>query len=46
MYKLHVLPFSLALRFIKSYLLLRQLEDALPEQNLWVLYGIGVKEKN
>ena len=46
MLKLRVLLFSPTQRLTKNYLLLRRFQDALPEQNLWVLQGIGVKEKN
>ena len=46
MLKLRVLFFSPTQRLTKNYLLLRRFQDALPEQNLWVLQGIGVKEKN
>ena len=45
MLKLRVLLFSPTQRLTKNYLLLRRFQDALPEQNLWVLQGIGVKEK-
>ena len=37
MLKLRVLLFSPTQRLTKNYLLLRRFQDALPEQNLWVL---------
>ena len=37
MHKLRVLPFSPAQGLIKNYQLLHRFQDALPEQNLWVL---------
>ena len=45
MHKLRVLPFSPAQLLTKNYQLLLRFQDALPEQNLWVLKGFGIKDK-